>query len=373
MNINEQMHELGTMGGLAYAPTDDTISSLLSKTKRVRVARQSAASLAGTVGALAIGLAAMQAYGAAKDDPAFRDRNVINDKDGLTSIELYRAKFGNDNPTRNYESAVDLSVIIAKLKASAAAGGSQPVAPVAPVAPAPAAPAPAAPAAKAPAPAAPATTSPPADPYAQCKADHPDKPYKSYDCAANQWVIKPGWFKDPADSQYYQCSAQPAYVGYTYDCATGKYAPKAGYFWFGNGNVYQAITWVDAATGVSSLGNWSGSGNWGGWDLKAIQLDSGSKTYREYVYMGSNATWAGTTCAGVAAVKYDANVHASCLPESKVAATGKTYAMKDGVAWVLDNQSLKWHSGLNRFADPANPPNGWTWDGSSWVEVPPTT
>ena len=28
MNINEQMQELATMGGLAYAPTDDVISIL---------------------------------------------------------------------------------------------------------------------------------------------------------------------------------------------------------------------------------------------------------------------------------------------------------------------------------------------------------
>lgn len=126
MNINEQMQELATMGGLAYAPTADVISSLLAKTKRVRAARQSTATLVGTVGALAIGIAAAQAYSAAKDDPAFRDRNVINNKNGLTPIELYRAKFGNDNPTRAYDSGVDLSSIIAKLKAAAAAGGSHP-------------------------------------------------------------------------------------------------------------------------------------------------------------------------------------------------------------------------------------------------------
>ena len=80
MNINEQMQELATMGGLAYAPTDDVISSLLARTKRARATRQSTATLVGTVGALAIGLAAAQAYSAAKDDPAFRDRNIINNK-----------------------------------------------------------------------------------------------------------------------------------------------------------------------------------------------------------------------------------------------------------------------------------------------------
>lgn len=363
MNINEQMQELATMGGSAYAPTDDLISSLLTRTKRVRAARQSTATLVGTVGALAIGIAAAQAYSAAKDDPAFRDRNVINNKNGLTPIELYRAKFGNENPTRAYDASVDLSSIIARLKAAAAAGGSHPngsAVPASQPSSSQTGTVPAAPSTKA-----------PADPYAQCKADHPAKAYKTYDCSTGQWVIAAGWYKDPANSSYYQCSSQPAYVGYTYDCNAGRYVADDGYFWFGNGSVYQAITWVDATTGVSSTGNWSGSGNWGGWDLKAIQLDPGSKTYREYVYMGGNATWSGNTCTGVSGTLYGANVHASCLPESKVAATGKTYKMDGGLAWVLDNQDLRWHPCLHIYADPAAPPDGWVWNGSSW-EVAPT-
>lgn len=364
MNINEQMQALANMGGLAYAPSDDVISSLLTKTKRLRVARQSTSTLIATVGALAIGIAAAQAYSAAKDDPAFRDRNVINNKNGLTPIELYRAKFGDDNPTRAFDSGVDLSSIIAKLKAAAASGSShpnensqqQPAPPVVVMKPVPAA--------------ATTTTTAPADPSAQCKVDHPAKSFKYYDCATGQWIIKTGWYKDPADSSYYQCSAQPAYVGYTYDCGAAKYVAKDGYFSFGNGSVYRAITWVDSATGVSSTGNWSGSGNWGGWDLKAIQVDPGSKTYRDYVYMGSNATWSGTTCAGAPAVMYGANWHASCLPGPKVSDTGKTYKMSNGIAWVLDDQSLRWHPCLNIYADPAAPPDGWEWDGSAWVETP---
>lgn len=362
MNINEQMSELAGMGSLAYAPSEDLISSLLTKTKRVRAARQSTSTLIGTVGALAIGIAAAQAYSAAKEDPAFRDRNVINNKNGLTPIELYRAKFGNDNPTRSVDSGVDLSSIIAKLKAAAASGSSTPNGKaVQQLAPPPVVAKPAAPS---------TSTSAPADPYAQCKTDHPDQTYKYYDCSTGKWVIKSGWYKDPANSAYYQCSAQPAYVGYTYDCGSGKYLPKDGYFWFGNGAVYQAITWIDAATGVSSLGNWSGSGNWGGWDLKAIQLDPGSKVYKGYVYMGGNATWSGTTCTGASAVMYGTGFHASCMPESKVYATHLTYKMSNGLAWILDNQDLRWHPCLNIYADPAAPPAGWAWDGSSWVETP---
>ena len=169
----------------------------------------------------------------------------------------------------------------------------------------------------------------------------------------------------------YQCSAQPAYVGYTYDCGTGKYVANDGYFLFGNGGFYQTITWVDSATGVSSLGNWSGSGNVGGWDLKAIQVNPTTKAWEgAYVYMGSNATWSGSTCTGAAGTLYGASVHASCLPESEVGATGMTYKMDGGIAWVLDNQNLRWHPCLHIYADPAAPPDGWVWNGSSWVEAP---
>lgn len=371
MNINDQMQELAHMGGLAYAPTDAIISSLLAKTKRARAVRQSTTTLVGTVGALAIGIAAAQAYSAAKDDPAFRDRNVINNKNGLTPIELYRAKFGNDHPTRAYDSGVDLSSIIAKLKAAAAAGGSYPIGASA-VQPAHAA-------QQAPTPqvvtkpAAPSTTAP-ADPFAKCKAGHPDQTYKFYDCSTGKWAIKAGWYKDPANSLYYQCSAQPAYVGYTFDCGTGKYVAKDGYFWFGNGGFYEAITWVDSATGVSSLGNWSGSGNLGGWDLKAIQVNPTTEAWEgAYVYMGNSATWSGSTCTGAARTLYGSSAHASCLPESQVGATGMTYKMDDGIAWVLDNQNLRWHPCLHIYADPAAPPAGWVWTGSTWAEAPSST
>lgn len=136
MNINEQMSELATSGGLAYAPSDDTIANLLGRTKRARATRQSVATIATTVSALALGIGAAQAYSAAKDDPAFRDRNIINNKDGLTPIELYRAKFGADNPTRTYDSQVDLSSIIEELKAAAQADPKPPDAKNVPPAPA---------------------------------------------------------------------------------------------------------------------------------------------------------------------------------------------------------------------------------------------
>jgi hypothetical protein len=361
MNINEQMAELATSGGLAYAPSDDTIADLLGRTKRTRAARQTAATIATTVSAMALGLGAAQAYSAAKDDPAFRDRNMINNKDGLTPIELYRAKFGADNPTRTYASQVDLSSIIDKLKAAAQTDPKPPGAKTAP-------------------PASTGTTERPStssgttkvDPYAQCKADHPDKPYKYYDCSKETWVLKDGWYKDPASGTYYECDDQPAYTGYTYSCSTGSYAPKSGYFLFGNGSVYKAITWTDTATGATTLGNWSGTGNWGGWDQKAILVASGSKTYSEYKYLGGDATWSGSTCTGKTASKYGATMKLSCLPTWKVESLGfNNGSPKVSNDWILVDTYLKWFAPECRYADPASPPEGWTWTGTEWAEVAP--
>ncbi len=371
MNINDQMSELAAMGSREYTPSDDLVASLVAKTRRARVTRQSATAVAGAVSAIAVGAVGLQVYSAAKDDPAFRDRNMINNKDGLTPIEIYRARFGGENPTRDYEST-DLSDIINRLREAAispekpttvlpASGDSTPP----PQSTQPATPA---------TPTTPATQKPgAAELLAQCKADHPDQAYKTYNCTTGAWVIKDGYYKDPESGTYYACDGQPDYTGYYYSCASAEYLPESGWFWFGNDHFYQNIQWTDAATGAVSWGNWSGT-SWG-WDRKAV-LTSGptDPDYDSYVYMGSNATWSGSTCSGVTSTKWGAQVKASCLPEGKVAATGKTYKMNDGYAWVLVNQSLTWHDCLGIFADPANPPEGWEWDGSRWVEVtPPTT
>ncbi len=368
MNINEEMSELATSGGLAYAPSDDTIADLLGRTKRARAKRQSVATIATTVSAMALGLGAAQAYSAAKDDPAFRDRNIINNRDGLTPIELYRAKFGADNPTRTYDSQVDLSSIIHKLKAAAQADPKPPS--VKTVQPASSGSSGNTSSSSGSTSSSSGTTT--VDPYAQCKADHPDKPYKYYDCAKEKWVVRDGWYKDPASGSYYECANQPAYTGYTYNCSTNKYAPESGYFWFGNGSVYKTITWTDAATGATALGNWSGTGNWGGWDQKAIMVAAGAKTYSEYKYMGGDATWSGSTCTGKTASKYGATMKLSCLPTWKAEALGfNNGSPKVSNDWILVDTDLKWFSPECRYADPASPPAGWTWTGTEWVEAAP--
>lgn len=334
MNINEELRELATVGGGEYAPSADTIASLLGKTRRARVARQSTATIAGTMGALALGIVAAQAYSAAKDDPAFRDRNIIN-KDGRSPIELYHAKYGQDNPTRSLESKVDLSSIIDKLKASAAASTVQPA--IQPAAP---------PANKPAAGAAPATTKTVAPP-ATTKPTTPPTDTKT------------------CEQKY------PSYEGAKYDCTAQKWVVSDGYFMFGNDHVYKTVTWTDAATGVSTLGNWSGS-KWG-WENKAIQVKSGDKYYASYVYMGSNATWNGSSCTGATITKWNARMQASCLQKDQVAATGKAYQWDKGqsIAWVLLDTNKKWFDCTGRYEDPANPPAGYMWDGSAWVEDTP--
>ena len=332
MNINEQMRELATVGGGGYSPSADTITALLGRTRRARVARQSTATIAGTMGALALGVVAAQAYSAAKDDPAFRDRNIIN-KDGRSPIELYHAKYGQDNPTRSLQSTVDLTSIIDKLKASAAASTVQPALQ------------PAGPPQNKPATVAPPATTKPVAPPATTKPTPPPTDTKT------------------CEQKY------PSYEGATYDCKAGQWVVADGYFMFGNGHVYKAIQWTDAATGLKAWGNWSGN-KWG-WENKAIQAQTGEKYYSDYVYMGGNASWSASTCTGKSITKWNAKMQASCMTESQVAATGKSYQSKDGIAWVLVDTYKKWFDCTGQYEDPANPPAGYMWNGSAWVEVPP--
>lgn len=332
MNINDQMRELATVGGREYTPSIETISSLLQKTRRARAARQSTATIAGTMGAMALGLAAAQAYSAAKDDPAFRDRNIIDNKDGLSPIEQYHAKFGKDNPTRSLESKVDLSSIIDKLKASANAGGGKPGTQPGSQPAKPGTSTPTKPAGSG----GTKPSTPPVDPYAQCKKDH------------------------------------PAYEGATFDCATETWTAAPGYFMFGNGHIYKAVNWTDSATGLSALGNWSGTSY--GWETKAIQVSPGANYYSEKVYMGGNATWTGSTCTGVTKFKstWNATMQASCMTKSQVAATGMDFQWDGERAWVLLEANKKWHDCTNQYEDINNPPEGWTWNGSGWVETVPS-
>src|SRR5690606_1516416 len=227
--------------------------------------------LAGSLGAIALGAVAVQAVNASKDDPSFRDRNIVEDRSNLTPIEKFRAQFGDENPVREVEPIVDVKQIIADLKAAAAAeaklkdpgsstdGSTKDTGGTAPAKPKPTGEA--------------------------CVAkDHPTYEGKTWDCATGSWVIKSGWFWDDYAGDTVRCNAQINYPDKSYNCSKGKWIAKTGYFLFSDDVFYKTITWTDAATGQSVTGNYSP-----GWK-KAIWAKPTENDYREYNYVKDNGT-----------------------------------------------------------------------------------
>lgn len=330
MNINEELRELATMGGLAYTPSAESIAALVGKTKRARVARQSVTTAATTFGVAALGLAAAQVYSATKDDPAFQDRNIIY-KENLTPIEQYRAKFGKENPTRNNASVIDLNSIIDSLKKT----NSKPTAPnnATPAGPS----TPTAPVNANPKPTAPEPTKPPKG-DSTCDPNQTREAGEYYDCSSKQWLVRDGYFR------------------------------------FGNQHVYTMIKWTDAATGAQAWGNWSGTGV--DWEKKAIHMgESNDKLFQYeddfYIYMGDNATFSGTTCDGKVKTKWNATMKASCMPESVAQAKGLTYKKHSDIVWILQDTYKKWCDCTGQFEDPNNPPAGLQWNPGGWWESVP--
>lgn len=352
MNINKEMHSLGQAGSNGYNPSEAMIDQLLHRAQRARAVRQGTTALVGSLGAIALGAVAVQAVNASKDDPAFRDRNIVEDRSKLTPIEKFRAQFGEDNPVREVEPIVDVKQIIADLKAAAAAeaalkdpgtdSGEQP--PKDNTAPAPTKPKP--------------TGEP-------CVAkDHPTYAYKTWDCATGSWVVKSGWFWDKYANDYKQCTAQVSYVDKSYDCSKGKWVAKTGYFLFSDDIIYKTITWTDAATGQSVTGNYSP-----GWD-KAIWAKPSENYYREYNHLQGKGTFSGTTCTGITSTIKGAPFQYSCLPSS-LNSNNNGSGGKVGKEWVLTDSRYKWHPTDKWYYCIDTPPAGWTWDGSQWVATPP--
>ncbi len=86
--------------------------------------------------------------------------------------------------------------------------------------------------------------------------------------------------------------------------------------------------------------------------------------------MAGDATWNGSTCTGKTASKYGANLKLSCLPTWKVESLGFNNGSPNiGNDWILLDTHLKWFDPECTYADPANPPVGWTWTGTAWSEV----
>lgn len=79
MNINEEMGQLGQIGSTGYSPTDAVVDQLVSRTRRTRAIRRGTAALAGSVGAIGLGLLGAQVFvGLTHDDSdaaTIADRN----------------------------------------------------------------------------------------------------------------------------------------------------------------------------------------------------------------------------------------------------------------------------------------------------------
>ena len=156
--------------------------------------------------------------------------------------------------------------------------------------------------------------------------------------------------------------SQSGEVFASYDCNQGAWVAKTGYFQFGE-NFYQSINWTDSATGITITGNYVPDYN------KMVYARPTKNYYEDYRHLESYATWNGSVCTGVTTVMYGATFKFSCLPDSKITSNNGS---NGNVAknWILVSTNLKWHDGLCAYADPANPPAGWTWDGSQWVATP---
>jgi hypothetical protein len=348
MNINQELHSLGQTGSNGYDPTDEMINQLLHRAQRARAVRQSTVALVGSLGAIALGAVAVQAVNAAQDDPAFRDRNIVEDRSNLTPIEKFRAQFGNDNPVREVEPIVDVKQIIADLKAGAEAeaglkepGSGEETKPEDGTAP----------------------TKPKPTEEACVAKDHPNYPAKTWDCATGSWVVKPGWFWDQYANDYKQCNAQVAYLDKSYDCSKGKWVAKNGFFEFG-GAFYPIITWTDAATGKTATGNYLSSHN------KVAFAALNTNWVADYKHFDGNASWSGTTCYGIDATIKGAPFKYSCLQPWQ---TGHDNGSGGKVSndWIAQQPDLyKWHSEHKVYYCIDTPPAGWTWDGTGWVAVP---
>lgn len=346
VNINQEMQSLGHMGARSYAPTDELIDQLLSRTKRARAVRQGAVSVVSAVSAIALGAVAVQVINATKDDPAFRDRNLINDRSELTPIEKYRASYGDGAATRIFESDLDTQAIYQDLKVAAQAaadlkelGGGE---------------------------AGDGSLEQPKGGETCTAKDHPSKPYKTWDCGKNDWVTKSGWFWDPYANNFVECKAQNSYAFGYYDCKKGKWIANNGYFLFFDDIIYQTISWKDEATGITATGNYSP-----GYDKLAFANPS-KNYYDDYKHLDGNATWnaASKKCVGVTKTIKNAPFQFSCLTDGLITADNGSGG-KVEKHWILKDARYKWHSGHKQYYCIEEPPAGWEWNGSEWVEVLP--
>ena len=376
MNINEQMDQLGKIGSVGYAPSDETIDQLLTRARRARAVRQGSAAAVGSVSAIALGVLGAQVYVTIqhRHDAATQDRNLI--ENGLPNIFDFEKQYGSGFNGRDDTDRAAIDKIYQDLNIAAKIEAKHLAEQKAAAAAAAAA-------------AASAKSSSPA-----CTAVDKGDKYKS-EATNCEWVYRDTGtsFYDPWLNKNVECvgdkGAEHSGIGY-YDCSSKKWVLQAGYFQFGNSEIYKCETWTDAATGATfggAVSNNPVSGTFNGdWADKRIFCQVG-KTYTgtvsSYMYMGSELkSWSNHVCTGSTLTRWGATHRYSCLTESELWDKYGTWSSANGGShrWTLNNDARKilvdptdnkWFTPCNQYYNIASPPSGWEWSGTAWVETTP--
>lgn len=93
MNINEQMNQLGQIGGVEYSPTAEVVDQLVGRSRRSRAFRQGTAALVGSVGAIGLGLLGAQVFVGLTQDGS--DAGTIADKNFDVNDMAWEDRYGD--------------------------------------------------------------------------------------------------------------------------------------------------------------------------------------------------------------------------------------------------------------------------------------
>lgn len=340
MNMNEQMNQLGEIGSGGYSPSSDIVDQLTSKARRKRAARQGGAAGIGAVAAITLGVVGANFFinDAPEDDPAFRDRNVIENELNDSLFNRYGQYPGYTNDTKDeieqiYEELYAAQQIQAELlekqKAAEEAQAAEKAAKEA-----------AEKAAKEAAEKAAAEEDSGSTPPS-CDTIDKGYKYKSVDTGC-EWKYRDNWYEDTISNSWEECSASgygDSYAAGKYNCNTNSWVLNTNYFVFNStGEIYKCIQYADAASGTASWGAWSnnneGGGDVHGYDNKMIECSPGRTTSNSYVYVGSGA-YSGGTCTGPVETKKGAPHRLSCDKDK----TGGAHGTNE---WYLADSNYKW-------------------------------
>src|SRR5690606_12086057 len=119
VNINEQLGQLGQLGSQEYSASDELVSQLLRRTGRARALHQGAVAVVGSVGAVSLGVAGAHFFFGDEEDPALRDRNLIEDSNQI----YFDFEEKNGATYRGYDekAKAEHDALLEDLKAAAAA------------------------------------------------------------------------------------------------------------------------------------------------------------------------------------------------------------------------------------------------------------